>query len=35
MDLQEAIDGWIEQQGDSSVSKPEAVRRLLWKALRG
>lgn len=33
-DLDEAIGRWVKNQGDPSITKPEAIRRLLWKALR-
>lgn len=32
-DLDEAIIRWVAQQGDPKITKPEAIRRLLWKAL--
>jgi hypothetical protein len=33
-DLDEAIDHWMAEQDDPKLTKPEAIRRLLWKALR-
>ena len=33
-DLDEALDRWISNQDEESLTKPEAIRRLLWKALR-
>lgn len=33
-DLDEAITRWAAEQGDPKMTKPEAIRRLLWKALR-
>jgi hypothetical protein len=33
-ELEDAIDSWIAQQDDPALTKPEAIRRLLWKALR-
>jgi hypothetical protein len=32
-DLDEAIDRWMAEQDDPKITKPEAIRRLLWKAL--
>jgi hypothetical protein len=32
-DLDKAIDGWMAGQDDPKLTKPEAIRRLLWKAL--
>jgi hypothetical protein len=32
-DLDEAINRWMAEQHDSKLTKPEAIRRLLWKAL--
>jgi hypothetical protein len=31
--LDQAIDQWIAEQADSKLTKPEAIRRLLWKGL--
>jgi hypothetical protein len=33
-ELEGAIDTWMAKQDDPSLTKPEAIRRLLWKALR-
>lgn len=32
-ELDEAITRWAANQGDRKMSKPEAIRQLLWKAL--
>ena len=32
-DLDRAIGSWMAGQGDPKLTKPEAIRRLLWKAL--
>jgi len=33
-DLLSALDAWIEKQAEPKPSRPEAVRRLLWDALK-
>ena len=32
-DLDDAINRWMAEQGDPKITKPEGIRRLLWKAL--
>ena len=32
-ELDEAIKRWMAEQDDPKLTKPEAIRRLLWKAL--
>jgi len=34
-DLLASLDAWIEKQPSPKPSRPEAVRRLLWDALKG
>jgi hypothetical protein len=34
-DLDHEIERWILGKGDPKLSKPEAIRQLLWKALKG
>lgn len=33
-ELDAAIDDWLAKQREPDLTKPEAIRRLLWKALR-
>jgi hypothetical protein len=33
-DLDRALDQWIGKQEEQKLTKPEAIRRLLWRALR-
>ena len=32
-DLDDAINRWMAEQRDPKITKPESIRRLLWKAL--
>lgn len=32
-DLDEAIERWMAEQDDPKLTKPEAIRRLLWEAV--
>ena len=34
-DLDHEIENWIADKGDPKLTKPEAIRQLLWKALKG
>jgi hypothetical protein len=34
-DLDCEIENWIADKGDPKLTKPEAIRQLLWKALKG
>jgi hypothetical protein len=33
-ELDDAIDRWMAEQNDPRLTKPEAIRRLLWNALQ-
>jgi len=34
-DLLSALDEWIERQAEPKPTRPEAVRRIVWDAVRG